>query len=245
MIKAIYLLYLSIPKLITAILEMFWIFDVQPKPCPADAVWSTLTFDPIVLFNDIKLELDPTAEEFTPTEKVRSLNPNADVFKPLLAHPFKFNPFAKEFRPATKLNPEAQEFCPSVQEDDVQPTLSELNPNSAEFFPKSTCSQDLTSDIFLTFEQDASAKSLVVTKQQVFSDTNDNILDEVLGENAAQKLERKNKIEYFLCKKEVEIRKLQSQIANKFNFFRRRKLQRKLAEYKEFYDLLHALLNMD
>ena len=224
---------------------MFWIFDVQPKPCPADAVWSTLTFDPIVLFNDIKLELDPTAEEFTPTEKVRSLNPNADVFKPLLAHPFKFNPFAKEFRPATKLNPEAQEFCPSVQEDDVQPTLSELNPNSAEFFPKSTCSQDLTSDIFLTFEQDASAKSLVVTKQQVFSDTNDNILDEVLGENAAQKLERKNKIEYFLCKKEVKIKKLQSQIANKFNFFRKRKLQKKLAEYKEFYDLLHALLHMD
>ena len=224
---------------------MFWIFDVQPKPCPADAVWSTLTFDPIVLFNDIKLELDPTAEEFTPTEKVRSLNPNADVFKSLLAHPFKFNPFAKEFRPATKLNPEAQEFCPSVQEDDVQPTLSELNPNSAEFFPKSTCSQDLTSDIFLTFEQDASAKSLVVTKQQVFSDTNDNILDEVLGENAAQKLERKNKIEYFLCKKEVKIKKLQSQIGNKFNFFRRRKLQKKLAEYKEFHDLLHALLNMD
>ena len=70
-------------------------------------------------------------------------------------------------------------------------------------------------------------------------------MDEVLGENAALKLERKNKIEYFLCKNEVKIKKLQSQIANKFNFFRRRKLQKKLADYKEFYDLLHALLNMD
>ena len=224
---------------------MFWIFDVQPKPCPADAVWSTSTFDPIVLFNEIKLELDPTAEEFTPVEKVRSLNPNADVFKPLLAHPFKFNPFAKEFRPATKLNPEAQEFCPLVQEDDVQPTLSELNPNSAEFSPKSACLQDLTSDTFLMFEQDASAKSLVVTEKHVFSVANGIIVDEVFGENAAQKLDKKNKIEYFLCKKEVKIKKLQSQIANKFNFFRRKKLQKKLAEYKEFYDLLSSLLNMD
>ena len=224
---------------------MFWIFDVQPKPCPADAVWSTLTFDPIALFNEIKLELDPTAEEFTPAEKVRSLNPNADVFKPLLAHPFKFNPFAKEFRPATKLNPEAQEFCPSVQEDDVQPTLSELNPNSAEFFPKSACSQDLTSDTFLIFEQDTSFESLAVTEQQVFSVANDIIMDEVLNENAAQKLERKNKIEYFLRKKEVKIKKLQRQIANKFNFFRKRKLQKKLAEYKEFHDILSSLLNMD
>ena len=224
---------------------MFWIFDVQPKPCPADAVWSTSTFDPIVLFNEIKLELDPTAEEFTPAEKVRSLNPNADVFKPLLAHPFKFNPFAKEFRPATKLNPEAPEFCSPVQDDDVQPTLSDLNPNSAEFFPKSACSQDLTSDTFLMFEQDASDESLAATKQQVFNVANDIINDGVLGENAAQKLERKDKIEYFLRKKEVKIKKLQNQIAHKFNFFRKRKLQKKLAECKEFYDLLSSLLNMD
>ena len=223
---------------------MFWIFDVQPKPCPADAVWSTSTFDPIVLFNEIKLELDPTAEEFTPAEKVRSLNPNADIFKPLLDHPFKFNPFAKEFRPATKLNPEAPEFCPPVQDDDVQPTLSDLNPNSAEFFPKSACSQDLTSDTFLMFEQDASDESLAVTEQQVFI-ANDTIKGEVLVENAAQKLERKDKIEYFLRKKEVKIKKLQNQIGHKFNFFRKRKLQKKLAEYKEFYNLLSSLLNMD
>ena len=224
---------------------MFWIFNVQPKPCPADAVWSTSTFDPIVLFNEIKLELDPTAEEFTTAEKVRSLNPNADIFKPLLDHPFKFNPFAKEFRPATKLNPEAPEFYPPVQNDDVQPTLSDLNPNSAEFFPKSACSQDLTSDTFLMFEQDASDESLAATKQQVFNVANDIINDGVLGENAAQKLERKDKIEYFLRKKEVKIKKLQNQIAHKFNFFRKRKLQKKLAECKEFYDLLSSLLNMD
>ena len=70
-------------------------------------------------------------------------------------------------------------------------------------------------------------------------------MDEVLNENAAQKLERKNKIEYFLRKKEVKIKKLQRQIANKFNFFRKRKLQKKLAEYKEFHDILSSLLNMD
>ena len=224
---------------------MFWIFDVQPKPCPADAVWSTSTFDPIVLFNEIKLELDPTAEEFTPAEKVRSLNPNADVFKLLLDHPFKLNPFAKEFHPATKLNPEAQEFCPSVQKDDVQPALSELNPNSSEFFPKSACWQDFTSDTFLMFEQDASFESLGETEQQVFNVANDIILDEVLDESVAQKLERKDKIEDFLRKNEAKIKKLQSQIVNKFNFFRKRKLQKKLAEYKEFYDLLFSLLNME
>ena len=96
-----------------------WEFNSPPAPCP-DVPWNTETFEPIILLNQIKLELDPTAEEFTPKEKVVSLNPNADVFKPLLDHPLKLRPQAVEFYPAG-LNPKATEFKPTVTESTLDP----------------------------------------------------------------------------------------------------------------------------
>ena len=73
---------------------MLLVFNIQPKLCPTDAVWSRSTFDPLLSDNDIKLELNPNAKEFTPKEKVRTLNPHVDIFKPSSVHTFQLNPLA-------------------------------------------------------------------------------------------------------------------------------------------------------
>lgn len=63
------------------------------------------------------------------------------------------------------------------------------------------------------------------------------------GENAGTNIVRQRGIYYFLQKEEEKIEKLQNKISRKYNFFRKRKLQKQLAEHEAVYELLSSFLN--
>ena len=227
---------------------MLWVFDVQPKPCPTDAVWSRSTFDPFLSVNNIKLELDPNAKEFTLKENVRSLNPHADIFKPLLAHPFELNPLAKKFRPASVLHPTVVLFHPAPNKGDTQQKSSKLSPHAAEFVP-AFGSNLLVNDS--QFEQEKLPKTLAVpvvslkgNNPTTFVDANRIVsINDGGGETTGTNIVRQRGIYYFLQKEEEKIEKLQNKISRKYNFFRKQKLQKQLAEHEAVYELLSFFLN--
>ena len=226
---------------------MLWVLDVQPKPCTTDAVWSISTFDPFSCVNDIKLELKPNAKEFTPKEKVRSLNPYADPFKPLLAHPFKLNPLATKFRPASVLNPTVVLFYPAAR---IEQKSSKLSPHAAEFVPafgSNPLANDSQSEqenykIFVT--PVVTAVSPEVKHQTAYVNATEIVnLSEMEGEATGRSIVGQEKIEYFLQKEEKRLNKLHRKITNKYNFFRKQKLQKKLTEHEAVYELLCSFLN--
>ena len=227
---------------------MLWVFDVQPNPYPTDAVWSRSTFDPFLSVNDIKLELNPNAKEFTPKEKVRSLNPHADLFTSLLAHPFKLNPLAKKFRPASVLNPTVVLFNPAAHKDDIQQKSSKLSPHAAEFVP-AFGSNPLANDS--KPEQEKLPQTLAVpvvslerNNLTAFVDATRIVsINDEGGETAGTNIVRPKGIEYFLRKEVKKIEKLQNKISRKYNFFRKQKLQKQLAEHEVVYKLLSSFLN--
>ena len=219
-------------------------FDVQPKPCRTDAVGSISTFDPFSCVNDIKLELNPNAKEFTPKEKVRSLNPYADPFKPQLIHPFKLNPLAKKFRPASVLNPTVVLFYPAAR---IEQKSSKLSPHAAEFVP-AFGSNPLAND------SQSKQEKLPKTLRQVVSLKGNNLttfvdaarivsISEKSGETVGANIVRQRGTEYFLRKEEKKIEKLQNKISRKYNLFRKQKLQKQLAEHEAVYELLFSVLN--
>ena len=219
-------------------------FDVQPKPCGTDAVGSISTFDPFSCVNDIKLELNPNAKEFTPKEKVRSVNPYADPFKPLLIHPFKLNPLAKKFRPASVLNPTVVLFYPAAR---IEQKSSKLSPHAAEFVP-AFGSNPLAND------SQSKQEKLPKTLRQVVSLKGNNLttfvdaarivsISEKSGETVGANIVRQRGTEYFLRKEEKKIEKLQNKISRKYNLFRKQKLQKQLAEHEAVYELLFSVLN--
>ena len=223
---------------------MLWVFDVQPKPCPTDVVWSRSTFDPFLSANNIKLELNPNAKEFTPKEKARSLNPYADPFKPLLIHPFKLNPLAKKFRPASVLNPTVVLFYPAAR---IEQKSSKLSPHAAEFVP-AFGSNPLAND------SQSKQEKLPKTLRQVVSLKGNNLttfvdaarivsISEKSGETVGANIVRQRGTEYFLRKEEKKIEKLQNKISRKYNLFRKQKLQKQLAEHEAVYELLFSVLN--
>ena len=229
---------------------MLWVFDVQPKPYTTDVAWSRSTFDPFLSVNNIKLELNPNAKEFTPKEKVRSLNPYADPFKPLLIHPFKLNPLAKKFRPASVLNPTVVLFHPAAHKDDFQQKSSKLSPHAAEFVPvfgSNPLANDSQSEqenykIFVT--PVVTAVSPEVKDQTAYVNATEIVnLSEMEGEATGRSIVGQEKIEYFLQKEEKRLNKLHRKITNKYNFFRKQKLQKKLTEHEAVYELLCSFLN--
>ena len=224
---------------------MLWVLDVQPKPCTTDAVWSISTFDPFSCVNDIKLELKPNAKEFTPKEKVRSLSPYADPFKPLLAHPFKLNPLATKFRPASVLNPTVVLFYPAAR---IEQKSSKLSPHAAEFVPA------FGSNPLANGDSQSEHKELPKTLRQVVPLKGNNLttfvdaarivsISEKSGETVGTNIVRQRGTEYFLRKEEKKIEKLQNKISRKYNFFRKQKLQKQLAEHEAVYELLFSFLN--
>lgn len=226
---------------------MLWVFDVQPKPCPTDVARSRSTFDPFLSANNIKLELNPNAKEFTPKEKVRSLNPYADPFKPLLIHPFKLNPLAKKFRPASVLNPTVVLFYPAAR---IEQKSSKLSPHAAEFVPvfgSNPLANDSQSEqenykIFVT--PVVTAVSPEVKDQTAYVNATEIVnLSEMEGEATGRSIVGQEKIEYFLQKEEKRFNKLHRKITNKYNFFRKQKLQKKLTEHEAVYELLCSFLN--
>ena len=227
---------------------MLRVFDVQPKPCPTDVAWSRSTFDPFLSANDIKLELNPNAKEFTPKEKVRSLNPYADPFKPLLIHPFKLNPLAKKIQPASVLNPTVVLFHPAAHKDDIEQKSSKLSPHAAEFVPA------FGSNPLANGDSQSEHKELPKTLRQVVPLKGNNLttfvdaarivsISEKSGETVGTNIVRQRGTEYFLRKEEKKIKKLQNKISRKYNFFRKQKLQKQLAEHEAVYELLFSFLN--
>ena len=223
-------------------------FDVQPKPCRTDAVGSISTFDPFSCVNDIKLELNPNAKEFTPKEKVRSLNPYADPFKPLLIHPFKLNPLAKKIQPASVLNPTVVLFHPAAHKDDIEQKSSKLSPHAAEFVPA------FGSNPLANGDSQSEHKELPKTLRQVVPLKGNNLttfvdaarivsISEKSGETVGTNIVRQRGTEYFLRKEEKKIEKLQNKISRKYNLFRKQKLQKQLAEHEAVYELLFSVLN--
>ena len=209
---------------------MLWVFDVQPKPCPTDVVWSRSTFDPFLSANNIKLELNPNAKEFTPKEKARSLNPYADPFKPLLAHPFKLNPLATKFRPASVLNPTVVLFYPAAR---IEQKSSKLSPHAAEFVPafgSNPLANDSQSEqenykIFVT--PVVTAVSPEVKHQTAYVNATEIVnLSEMEGEATGRSIVGQEKIEYFLQKEEKRLNKLHRKISKKYNFFRNKNCKR-------------------
>ena len=200
---------------------MLWVLDVQPKPCTTDAVWSISTFDPFSCVNDIKLELKPNAKEFTPKEKVRSLNPYADPFKPLLIHPFKLNPLAKKIQPASVLNPTVVLFHPAAHKDDIEQKSSKLSPHAAEFVPA------FGSNPLANGDSQSEHKELPKTLRQVVPLKGNNLttfvdaarivsISEKSGETVGTNIVRQRGTE---------------------------KLQKQLAEHEAVYEILFSLLN--
>ena len=68
-------------------------------------------------------------------------------------------------------------------------------------------------------------------------------LSEMEGEATGRSIVGQEKIEYFLQKEEKRLNKLHRKITNKYNFFRKQKLQKKLTEHEAVYELLCSFLN--